>query len=136
MARATAFAAAGIAAADDAQRGLLLCVLRDAREWHYVIMEACPACRAAGGACLAHWDQHEEPCQEYRALAAHLEGYEGTTGGVVCPLDSGQRRALRAAVTEAVSYRQETRRETRAPEGAALAAAYRELLRQVPAARD
>jgi hypothetical protein len=33
MGRAAAFAAWGVAAADDAQRGLLRCVLRDAREW-------------------------------------------------------------------------------------------------------
>jgi hypothetical protein len=118
---------AGIAAADDTQRGLLGCVLRDAREWHYAFLEACPDCRAAGGACLAHWDEHEEACQEYRGLAAHIEGHEGLARGVACPLDPGQRRAIRAAVGEAIAYRQ----DAGGLEDIALTAAYRELARQL-----
>jgi hypothetical protein len=83
----------------------LCCVLRDASEWHYAILESCAACRAVGGACNAHWDEHEEPCHRYRNLSAHLESYQGTANGVTCPLDRGQRQAVIAALSKAIAYR-------------------------------
>jgi hypothetical protein len=114
---------ADLGAADDVQRYLLCCVLRDAREWHYAILDSCAACLAAGGACIAHWDEHEEPCQEYRDLSSHLEGYEGTARGTACPLDRRQRQAIAAALPKAIAYRS----NMPGPADIAIVAAYSEL---------
>jgi hypothetical protein len=118
-----------LAAADDAQRMLLCCILRDAVEWDYRITRACPACQAAGVTCAAHWDEHERRRGEYRALRDHLERYEGLAGA--CPLTVSQQRTLAAAVVVAIAYR----RGRGAAEDAALLSAYRSLHRRLPAAR-
>ena len=115
---------ADLGAGDDVQRYLLRCILRDASEWHYAILDSCAACRAAGDACIAHWDKYEEPCQKYRELSTHLEGYEGTTRGVACPLDRRQRQTIAAALSEAIAYRSSM---PGSPADIAIIAAYSEL---------
>jgi hypothetical protein len=122
-----------LAAADDTQRALLSCILRDAREWHYAISSACADCRAAGDTCLAHWTGHQERAAQYLALTEHLERYEGLPNGRICPLTAAQQQIIAAALVEAIAYRD----EKEAPEDMALDAAYRLLRRKfTPAAAN
>lgn len=110
------------ATADDAQRMLLCCVLRDAMEWHYTIAEGCDACQAANaGVCMGHWDTHYTAVDTYISVRDHLGRFEGLPYGRVCPLSAAQQRTLTSAVAEAITYRVEMRQGA----DAELLAAYR-----------
>ncbi|MFI5064738.1 MAG: hypothetical protein ACHP9Z_12270 [Streptosporangiales bacterium] len=111
-----------LSAADDAERMLWSAILRDAAEWHYDKLEACGDCVTAGGACLAHWDQHEEPTERYRELRNRLGSYDGLSYGVRYPFTGQEQDIITEAVKDAIAYR--TRGET--IESVALIAAYRE----------
>jgi hypothetical protein len=118
-----------LSAADDGQRMLLRCILHDALYWDYRVTDACPACRAIGDLCAAHWDEHEARRAVYHTLADHLESYEGSAGA--CPLTAQQRQIIAAALAAAVAYR----RGRHAAEDTALLSAYRSLRRRFPAPR-
>jgi hypothetical protein len=118
-----------LAAADDTQRMLLRCVLRDALCQDLQITGACADCRAISDLCAAHWDEHQVRRAAYHALASHLESFEGSAAA--CPLTVGQRQIIAAAVAAAIAYR----REHHAAEDAALLSAYRSLRRRLPAVR-
>ena len=115
------------AAADDAQRMLLCCVLRDALERQHTIEAACADCQAAGDTCLRHWDAHEQPGQEYRGLQMRLEGYDGRPYGQAFPLTARDRQVIAAALAEAITFRG----ARKAAEDIALMAAYRVLRREL-----
>jgi hypothetical protein len=118
-----------LAAADDAQRMLLTCVLLDALNRDYRITDACPACRAIDYLCVTHWDEHDTRRTEYQTLRDYLESYEGSDA--VCPLTAHHRQVIAMAVDAAITYR---RRRNR-PEDTALLAAYRSLRHRLRAGR-
>ena len=115
------------AAADDAQRMLLCCVLRDALERQHTIEAACADCLAAGVTCLRHWDAHEQSGREYRGLQMRLEGYAGLPYGLAFPLTVRDRRVIAAALADAIAFRG----ARQVAEDMALMAAYRVLRRQL-----
>lgn len=114
------------AAADDAQRMLLRCVLHDALRWDYSITDGCLACQAIGDICGAHWDEHQARRAKYHALVDHLELYAGLA--TACPLTVKQQQVISAAVPEAIAYR----RGQNAAEDAALLVAYRSCRSRCP----
>jgi hypothetical protein len=112
-----------LAASDDSQRMIWLCVLRDACEWFTDIVSACPQCSAAGFTCDVHWVGYEEVAERYRLLRRRLEGYAGLPAGVACPMTADDRLTLTQALATATIYR----RNRGAGEDAALSAAYEQL---------
>jgi hypothetical protein len=110
-----------LAAADDGQRMILLCVLHDASESLIAIASACPQCTAAGFTCDAHWNEIEETDERYRQLRTRLAGSCGLA--MARPLTAGDRETLTEALARATSYRH----NGAAAEDAALIAAYEQL---------
>jgi hypothetical protein len=100
----------GLAAADDAQRGLLVCVLRDAAELHCAAMDDCPRCQVfaePGGPCDECWETRRPVWQAYHALADRLASYDGRPYGDACPFADADRRVFAAALCDAIAYRQQ-----------------------------
>src|SRR5579859_1745490 len=91
-----------LAAADDGQRMILLCVLHDASESLIAIVSACPQCTAAGFTCDVHWNEIEETDERYRQLRTRLEGSCGQA--TACPLTAGDRQTLTEALPRATIY--------------------------------
>jgi hypothetical protein len=121
--------AAGLAASDDSQRMILLCVLWDACEWHTEIVSACTQCLAAGFTCDAHWPGYEETAEAYRDLRIRLESYSGLPVGTACPIPTAYRHTLTEALATAIIYRH----DRNAAEDAALIAAYQQLRHRLAA---
>jgi hypothetical protein len=121
---------ARLAAADDAQRMLLCCVLRDAAEFHSTAIGECPGCRVfpqPGGPCDACWESRRPFYTAYHSLADSLASYDGLPYGEAYPLGDDDRRVIAAALPEAIAYRQQ--HANSGAEHHVLLMAYRELER-------
>jgi hypothetical protein len=119
-------------AADDSQRMLIWCVIRDAQEWHWDAHSDCAACYRAG-TCIRHWDAHQRPRDLYDEIRDQLAGYQGSAQGIACALDSTARRLIGAALPLALAYRSSGEH---GPEDDALALAYRHLAGSLGIADD
>lgn len=121
----------GLGAADDAQRMLLCCALRDAAELRSSVMQECPGCQNCpedpGGPCAECWAARQPSRDAYWELSDRLSSYDGRPYGWTCPLDDADRQLITTALSEAIIYRQ-----LHPPTGAehhVLLIAYRELQR-------
>ena len=112
-----------VAAADDAQRAILCCVLIDACAWHEKATESCVTCQEVDG-CHRHFEQHEAPWREYAHLRYYIKSYQESQAGTTCPLDISQRLVISGALGKAIDYRN----DRCAPEDRGLAAAYHALM--------
>jgi len=117
---------ADLAAADDAQRMLLWCVLHDAYEWHNSATADCVACQIAE-TCLKHWDRHGRPLLVYMRVMGRLEGCLGYASRTPCLLAADEIATLATALPYAIKYRAGRDRL----EDDALRSAYDNLARQL-----
>jgi hypothetical protein len=97
----------------------LRCILFDAIEWDYGITDACAACRAVESICPAHWDEHQNRRERYAVVMHRLE--QSQELNTACALTAEHQQTIKAAVQEAICYRQ----QGKAAEDCALLAAYR-----------
>lgn len=113
-------------AADDGQRGLLDCMLKDACAWLEIPIDACPSCRGAPDVCEDH-ESAMERIRDYAGIEIYLDSIESERFRKPLLLIADQIRVIAEALPNAIAFRD----RGHALEDLALGAAYRELQRHL-----
>lgn len=123
----SASSALTFAVGDQAQQLIIRCLLTDAIEWQWAVIENCPQCERAEHTCPAHAHIYDTQTQRYCDLTMALQDHDGAAPSECLAISAEDDLLIAIALPAALAYR-ERREDT--PASRALLAAYRQLAKR------